>query len=971
MDHFISHNGDQTGPYSLDQLKDLLSNNKIKEQDLIWNEALEDWTPVSDWVQKNAKHLNAQEYKYKAFISYSHQDKNWGDWLHKALESFKIPKGLIGNKNNFGKVPKRLYPVFRDREELPTATELSSAIDKALRDSSHLIVICSPRSAQSQWVNEEIKQFKKLGKSDRILCLIIDGEPNANDKPESGQKECFPDAVKFKIGADGELSTDRTEPIAADARQGKDGKKHALLKLVAGLISVGFDDLKQRDLARRQKQMAAVAGICLILATVMGFLSLWALDKKKEAETARNKATIEQYVSGIFVADRSIKEGLVTQTKSILSNSPPAHRHWEWRYLKSLTDKWEWSVEVKSRNDSMSISPDGKYFITTSWENGSKLSEFKGIVQIRKTEDGSIIKQFEAHNDFTASAYYVDGGTKIATSTYGRDWTTPIKIWDASSGKLLFSIQYPKTVRKIALNNDKNIIAATSDDGIVNIYDINTQKLKLSFDGHKKDNRAGITIIWDIAFSKSGEHIYSYASTGELLIWETETGIIKKILRGEIGGYSKFSLSPDKMKLAVCLPLAKGISSLEIWSTDKLEKTLSTFVDYKSASISWSPDQNLIAAGGVDKIIRIHNASNGALLKELRGHEQKVSSLIFHPKKRLLFSGGTEGVIRLWDIKKSLQSVTLPLKGERVTDFDLSQNGEIAAIGSGTRYGWPKPQEESQYYGNVSIFNFKLNRITKSWKNDPERTSINSIKLSSDGNTVFTGDTKGFLKIWNAKNGKLLKTFKAQASIRSIVLSPDEKTIAAGMQNQQLQVWDKKTGNLLLDYINRFTQDPTQPLRAICFCPDGEILAAAFQGTLLFWNRSDGSTKTISYSKEITDQDYASAIDFSPDKKKLIVGGGSPFVDSRFLKIINPKDGNLIASLKGHEHPIESAKFSPDGSRIISCSGFDRTLKVWDSQTHREMMTATIAGGFLFSCKYSPDCKRVYAHNGMRLTVLK
>ena len=111
-----------------------------------------------------------KHYKYKAFISYSHQDKKWGDWLHKGLETYRIPPDLSRkiSRSQGRLLPKRLYPIFRDREELPTSHELGKVINQALKDSSHLVVICSPRSAKSQWVNEEIKQFKSLGKCDRI-----------------------------------------------------------------------------------------------------------------------------------------------------------------------------------------------------------------------------------------------------------------------------------------------------------------------------------------------------------------------------------------------------------------------------------------------------------------------------------------------------------------------------------------------------------------------------------------------------------------------------------------------------------------------------------------------------------------------------------------------------------------------------------------------------------------------------------
>ena len=229
-------------------------------------------------------------FKYKAFISYSHQDKKWGDWLHKKLETYKVPKGLIGKQTGAGIVPKTLFPIFRDREELPTSHQLGKVIGQALRDSSHLLIICSPRSAKSQWVNEEIKEFKRLGKSNNILCLIIGGEPNAADKPGFEEEECFPEAAKYEIGQDGELGTQRTEPIAADAREGKDGKRNSLLKVVAGLLGVGFDDLKQRDLLRKQKRMAILSGVSMALVAVMAGLTLLAFDREMEAKNARIEA---------------------------------------------------------------------------------------------------------------------------------------------------------------------------------------------------------------------------------------------------------------------------------------------------------------------------------------------------------------------------------------------------------------------------------------------------------------------------------------------------------------------------------------------------------------------------------------------------------------------------------------------------------------------------------------------------------
>src|SRR5688572_9348213 len=98
--------------------------------------------------------------KYRAFISYSHRDETWAAWLHRALETYRIPKSLVGQATATGSIPARLAPVFRDREELPTATDLGNILTQALRDSAFQIVICSPAAARSRWVNEEVLTFK-------------------------------------------------------------------------------------------------------------------------------------------------------------------------------------------------------------------------------------------------------------------------------------------------------------------------------------------------------------------------------------------------------------------------------------------------------------------------------------------------------------------------------------------------------------------------------------------------------------------------------------------------------------------------------------------------------------------------------------------------------------------------------------------------------------------------------------------
>jgi len=175
------------------------------------------------------------KYKYKAYISYLHRDSSWASWLLRVLESYRVPRKLVGTRTSAGEVPSRIRPVFRDRDDLSSASDLGDTVKQALIDSENLIVICSPNSAASHWVNEEVRQFAKLGKQDRIFCVIVDGEPVGPDTPST----CFP-ASLAEIGMQ--------EPLAADIRKWADGKHLSKLKLVAGMLGLPLDQLRRRDL---------------------------------------------------------------------------------------------------------------------------------------------------------------------------------------------------------------------------------------------------------------------------------------------------------------------------------------------------------------------------------------------------------------------------------------------------------------------------------------------------------------------------------------------------------------------------------------------------------------------------------------------------------------------------------------------------------------------------------------------------
>lgn len=243
--------------------------------------------------------------KYSAFISYNHKDKAWAVWLHRALERYSIPPRLRGRDSPFGPLGKRLPPVFRDRDELASGADLAAAVRQGLEDAAFLVVVCSPNGARSRWVNEEIRAFIAMGRRDRIRLIIVGGEPMSDD-PELA---ALPPAILE--GAD-------SEPLAADARPGQDGRQGAKLKLLAGILGVPFDELRQREAARRQQRLAIIAAASTVGFVVTTGLAITAYIASVRAEQARALAeqrtmTAERtlsFVKGMFrVSDPSIAQG--------------------------------------------------------------------------------------------------------------------------------------------------------------------------------------------------------------------------------------------------------------------------------------------------------------------------------------------------------------------------------------------------------------------------------------------------------------------------------------------------------------------------------------------------------------------------------------------------------------------------------------------------------------------------------------
>ncbi len=190
-----------------------------------------------------------------AFISYNHRDIKAAKWLHKKLESYKLPTEI----HNEYEDSKYLRPVFRDQEDLDAGV-LSDELRKHLESSKYLVVICSPNSAKSDWVSNEVKTFIEWGRLEYIIPFIIDGTPNSGD-----ENECFPKSLlKYVIEfPDRELLGINIAEV---------GREKAFVRVVSRMLGVSFDKLwKRHERERKRKILITTVSTPIVLSLLYFF----------------------------------------------------------------------------------------------------------------------------------------------------------------------------------------------------------------------------------------------------------------------------------------------------------------------------------------------------------------------------------------------------------------------------------------------------------------------------------------------------------------------------------------------------------------------------------------------------------------------------------------------------------------------------------------------------------------------------
>ena len=227
-----------------------------------------------------------QEYTYYAFVSYRSSDEKWARWLQEKIEGYRLPTTIRHENSDLPKT--RLRPCFRYHTDIQP-NELKSELRQKLEQSKYLLVICSPRSAQSQWVGAEIDTFVELGRRDRIIPVIVEGRPYSSD-PET---ECYNPALLRHFPHSDNIDEDQ-EILGVNIREEGSGsaymkRERAVMQVVSRMLGVSFDRIWQRQKRRiRRRIILTVTGTLLVLAAL---LAVWLANRPFDSRVTLYEAT--------------------------------------------------------------------------------------------------------------------------------------------------------------------------------------------------------------------------------------------------------------------------------------------------------------------------------------------------------------------------------------------------------------------------------------------------------------------------------------------------------------------------------------------------------------------------------------------------------------------------------------------------------------------------------------------------------
>ncbi len=860
--------------------------------------------------------------RYIGFISYSRVDVGPAKSLQAQLERFVIPSAMrrIRPGETYDRRPLR--PVFRDEDELVPGADLPGRLRVALSESGFLIVICSPAGARSQWVEKEIATFLEGAPETRILTVVVEGEPNAERRGISPERECLPPSLRGS-----------TESLWIDWRGAERGKRLPFLRIAAALLGLrSLDELVRRDAARRRGQRAAiVAGGSAVLSVIAGLCiyQVWARLSSARAESrtladlaaaAADAGDFDQAgrfaVASVRRAETSLlaletPEGEAEVIRSAIDfeecvfrghTGPVLSAAWSGDGLRVVSASQdgtarEWdarkcvAIGTPMHHDrdvtSAVFSPDGAYILTASsdatarvWSAGSHRPVGRPIV----------------HDYGVAKAIYSPDGKRILTIS-----ATNVRLSDAMSGALLFDLPPMDQVAAAEFSPDGRRIATGSWNQNAQLWDAESGKPIGSPMKHRG-------VVEFIAFSPDGARLATGSRDKTARIWDASGHALCQPFPHD-ARVATVRFSPDGKYVVT----ASGDGLARIWEVDSCSPR-GTPLQHAGGVLDahFSADGRTVLTASDDSTVRLWRSALRFPAASVFRHEGTVYTAAFSPDGQYALSASGDRTIRIRRIVEPAASVSFRPPG-------LITAAAFSAVFSTVDH-------HLLIWGTAGAWLWNIREAEPVRLVDSE---VAHAAFSPDGRRAVTGSADGWTRIWEVANGAPVRAMGPASPVSAVALARDGRALS-GDSHGSVQIWlpDGKPGVRAGDGDN---------ILSVSFSPDETRFVTASGHAARIRNAQTGEPAGAPLRHAETVR-YAT---FSPDGRTVLTVS-----DDKTARLWDAGTGNPIGKPMLHEDWVVHGAFSPDG-RLIATASNDRTAQIWNVRTgdpigarlrHREMI---------------------------------
>ncbi|MHA2334001.1 MAG: WD40 domain-containing protein [Candidatus Hodarchaeales archaeon] len=563
----------------------------------------------------------------------------------------------------------------------------------------------------------------------------------------------------------------------------------------------------------------------------------------------------------------------------------------------------------------VAFSPDGK--ILTSGGDDS-------IIRLWNVEDGTLNSTLSGHSgDIESLIYSPDGSILVSGDLDGM-----IKVWDVVSGDN-YTHSGLSPIMCLAISPDGKTLVSGTVNGLIEIWNTTNWK-KQYFEAHGEAVRA-------VDFSADGKLMVSCSDDQTIKIWNAIDWNSNPVLpfenQGDYVMDVEFSPVTSQLLASTVIDNEFLIRDLESGSKQELIGHGSGVGVNPRTKVAFSPDEQLLATGGGDGLIKLWDVTSGKLIQTLTGYTSSLMEVVFSPDGTLLASCSQDSTVKIWNVARGTDFQELTEQTSAISAVAFSPDGTIIASST-------DDQEVALWNVTSDINGIK---ITESQPLNGHVDEVTSIAFSPSGTVMASGGSDTDIILWNTTTwGQMHVLSNHTEKLLTVAFSSDD-TVLASASDHTVRLWNVSSGIEIRTRLFGHSSD----VRSVAFSPTGTILASSSADRdIRLWYLSNWSLKGAPLKGH---DSGVNCIAFSPNGQILASGS-----DDKTIRLWSPENGKQISQipLKRHDEPVLSMDFL-DNTVLASVSA-DGTVRLWNVSSEENFKTFYLHKIGVMDVSFSP-----------------